>query len=153
MGRSPLLTTGPVPRSGSMSLGSFNHSRLHRGRLITTGLGHIRFEGRVMGVWLGNGFPDTCGRPVNTDLDLAGLPFTLCPPLLGISLIAGPGLAPSLLASCPLGFLFFVWLPPMVYFTRCHFRPGRPLIFLLGSWDLLSQSVKCRCPTGRGLSG
>ena len=96
-----------------------------------------------MGVWLGNGFPDTRGRPVNTDLDLAGLPFTLCPPLLGISLIAGPGLALSLLASFPLGFPFFFCLPPTVYFTGCHFRPGCPLIFFLGSRSSVSQSVKC----------
>ena len=96
-----------------------------------------------MGVRLGNGFSDTRGRPINTDLDLAGLPFTLCPPLLGISLVVGLGLALSLLANCPLGFLFFVWLPPMVYFMGCHFRLGGPFIFLLGSWGLVSQSVKC----------
>ena len=85
-----------------------------------------------MGVQLGNGFPDTHCRPVNTDLDLAGFPFALCPPLLGIGLIAGPGLAPSLLAYCPLGFLFFVRLPPMVYFMGCHFRPGGPWVFFFG---------------------
>ena len=96
-----------------------------------------------MGVWLGNRFLDIRGCPVNTDLDLAAFPFALCPPLLGIGLVAGLGLAPSLLASCPLGFLFFVWLPPMVYFTRCHFRLGGPLIFFLGSWGSVSQSVKC----------
>ena len=76
--------------------------------MIITGPGHIRFEGQGMGVWLGNGFSDTRGRPVNNNLDLARLPFALCPPLLGIGLVMGPGLAPSLLASCPFGFLFFV---------------------------------------------
>ena len=96
-----------------------------------------------MGVWLGNGFLDTRGHPVNTDLDLAGLPFTLCPPLLGIGLVTGPGLVLSLLASCPLGFLFFVWLPPMVYFMGCHFRLGHPLIFFLGSQGSVSQLIKC----------
>ena len=96
-----------------------------------------------MEVWLANGFLDTRGHPINTDLDLAGFPFALCPPLLGIGLVVGLGLAPSLLADCPLGFLFLVWLPPMVYFTGCHFRPGSPFIFLLGSWGSVSQSVKC----------
>ena len=105
-----------------------------------------------MGVWLGNGFLDTRGRPINTNLDLAGFPFTLCPPLLGIGLIVGPGLAPLLLADCPLGFLFLVWLSPMVYFTRCHFRLGSPFIFFLGSRGLVSQSVKCQYPTGSGLA-
>ena len=42
-----------------------------------------------MGVRPGNGFPDTRGHPVNTDLDLVGFPFALCPPLLGISLVMG----------------------------------------------------------------
>ena len=113
------------------------------GRLITTGPRHIRFEGRVTGVRLGNGFLDTRSCPVNTDLDFAGLPFALCPPLLGIGIVTRPGLAPSFLTPCSLGFLLFVWLLPTIYFMGCHLGPGRPLILFLGSQSSVSQSVEC----------
>ena len=152
MGRSSLLTTDPIPGSGSMSLGFFDN-RFHMGLLTTTGPGHIWLERQMVGVRLGNGFLDTCSCPVNTNLDLAGLHFTLRPSLLAIGLVVRPRLTPSLLASCPLGFLFFVWLLPSIYLTGCHFRLGCPLVVFLGSRSLVTQSVKCRCLTRDGLSG
>ena len=85
-----------------------------------------------MGIWLGNGFLDTRCRPINTNLDFTGLSLTFRLSFLGVSLIAGPGLTPTLLAYCPLSFLFFVWLLSTIYFARCHFRTGRPLTFFLG---------------------
>ena len=102
------------------------------GWLITTGPGHIRFEGWGTGVWLGNGFLDTHDHPVNTDLDLARFPFALCPPLLGISLVTEPGLAPSLLASCQLGFLFFYLAAAHVLLYGASFQARAPTYFLLG---------------------
>ena len=95
-----------------------------------------------MGIRLGNGFPDTHCRPVNTDLDFTGLPFAFCPYFLGVGLVVGPGLTPTLLVYCPLSFLFFVWLPSMVYFVGCHFRTGHPLTFFLGGRGMVSQPVK-----------
>ena len=95
-----------------------------------------------MGIRLGNGFLDTCCRPINTDLDFTGLPFAFHPSFLGVSLVAGPGLTLTLLAYCPLRFLFFVRLPSTVYLTRCHFRMGRPFTFFLGGRGMVSQPVK-----------
>ena len=95
-----------------------------------------------MGIQLGNRFLDTRRRPVNTDLDFSRLPFTFCPSPLGVSLIAGLELTLTLLAYCPLSFLFFVWLLSMVYFTGCHFRMGCPFTFFLGGQGTVSQLVK-----------
>ena len=95
-----------------------------------------------MGIRLGNGFPDTCCRPVNTDLDFTGLPFAFCPSFLGVSLIAELGLTLTLLAYCPLSFLFFVWLQSTVYFLGRHFRIGCPFTFFLGGQGTVSQLVK-----------
>ena len=95
-----------------------------------------------MGIQLGNGFLDTRRRPINTDLDFPRLPFAFCPSPLGVSLIAGLGLTPTLLAYCPLSFLFFVWLLSTVYFTGCHFRTGHPFTFLLVGQGTVPQPVK-----------
>ena len=95
-----------------------------------------------MGIQLGNGFLNTRCRPVNTDLDFAGLPFAFHPPLLGIGLVTGPGLTSTLLAYCLVSLLFFVWLPSTVYFTGCHFRTGCPFTFLLVGWGTVPQPVK-----------
>ena len=124
-----------------MPLGHFSHSLLH------TGSRHIKFGGWGVGIQLGNGFLDTCCRPVNTDLDFPGLPFAFCPPPLGVGLVVGPGLTPTLLAYCLFSLLFFVWLPSTVYFMGCHFRTGRPFTFLLVGQGTVPQPVKSWHPT------
>ena len=95
-----------------------------------------------MGIRLGNGFLDTRRRPVNTNLDFPRLPFAFYPSPLGVSLIVGLGLTPTLLAYRPLSFLFFVWLPSTVYFMGCYLRTGCPFTFLLVGWGTVPQLVK-----------
>ena len=83
-----------------------------------------------MGICFGNGFLNTRRRPVNTDLDFGGLPFTFRSPFLRVSLVMGTGLAPSLLASSPLGLRLLVRLSTSFYLTRGHLQLGHPLVFL-----------------------
>ena len=95
-----------------------------------------------MGIRLRNGFLDTRRRPVNANLDFSRLPFAFCPSPLGVSLVAGPGLTPTLLTYSPLGFLVFVWRPSTFYLARCHFRMGCPFTFLLVGQGTVPQLVK-----------
>ena len=106
-------------------------------------------------VRLGNGFSNNHVHRVNHHLDLARLPVTLCLPLLGVDLIARPGLASKFLTCCPWGFLFSpsVRLSSVVHFPRHHLRPRGPFIFLFRSWGLVSQTIKCGCPAKSSLAG
>ena len=108
-----------------MLLGLFGHGRFH------IGAGNIRFGRQGTGIRLGSGFLDTHCRPINSNLDFAGLPLAFRPSLLGVGLVVGPGLALTLLAHHPLGLLFPVAVVHDQFFEVSS-QDGVPIYFLLG---------------------
>ena len=79
-----LWKTGWSTTCRTLLLGCFRHyRRLHSGLLVFTNPGWVRFERQVPQIWLGNGFLDTRGGPVNPDLYFATLTFILRRPFLG----------------------------------------------------------------------
>ena len=94
------LGSGWSATRATLFLGSLGHNRrLHLGLLIAASPRRVRFKGRMMWIWLGDGFLDTCIGPIDPNLYFAAPPVALCMAFLGIHLISGLRLAAPFLAG------------------------------------------------------